>query len=793
MQVAGAGEVYDAELTVDGHSLRLADEYRGVIETGAKPRPWKAAGWDFAAEGAWAAFEAEGGRLAASHVRPDPLSPGDYLLVAGDALAPRDGWIEHAPLYRPDGEALNSWGTPLTPADDDLLPGMRVAGTAEPTLRVDGAADWSRWSEYDAVFFDSGEGRVSVVGWTPRQAKRYLVVIEIAGQRKVLSPTGVGEVVVFRAASLDGATSGSVRLEPVGHHRGRAAGAVVTFATCPRTRVESADAGRLFAVGEPASGWVAAPPQVRVEPGEGTTVRREDDGVTRFETAGASRQLRAALVFGGQSLRLRVPVARADVAWADAPDEPVRLLRQTLAEDAARSLVIRGLPGRRVGLALLSPRREAQEIAAPDSASKSGRRTARLADLRDALAGSGTVAGRVAVIVDGQPAVATAAWYLDLDRLTPEVAAGMLDTPELPDDLRVVAQAIGGTTPAAELIGGLRPTALRSYVAVRVATSEAVAGKAAAVDKLAMWLDDALARTLGEVALLMSTLPTPTTAAAWIGRWDGISPVRTLDTRQILTAAGRAKLKAAEVLGRAAADKYGQVGRLLAGKVDDDVPHGVSVGFGYYLSCELATPAIPEGAAAFNAATIVEQVTQEVDVDVNRLKKAADTLNAQIELDADWQAVSGYLIALTALRRLDVRQFLKRVSVDAQGPAAGLRRDLKRVAALLRLQPRPTDDADGVPGLSCCARKDDRLLGKALEGDDGMAWRSAAEACWLAAWLNWRRAFLANDAAESAAMRLQLRQFVEEGRVPDGRYYDYLVAELAGGEPSACEDRQATI
>lgn len=104
---------------------------------------------------------------------------------------------------------------------------------------------------------------------------------------------------------------------------------------------------------------------------------------------------------------------------------------------------------------------------------------------------------------------------------------------------------------------------------------------------------------------------------------------------------------------------------------------------------------------------------------------------------------------------------------------------LNVVASLLALE-QPGEINTMQDGLGQSCREDDRLLAAAIAGEpDG--WAHAADKCWLAAWLAWRRSVIMNlDRTVRESCRRVAETYLD---TLQGRAFDILSDEIRSGAP----------
>lgn len=810
-----AGPPFDAVLPIDGFELRPLAEYTGTLTAadGDGVR-WTARGWNAEADDAWAVFAAEDGRLVASHHDPAPVAAGDYLVALADGVGSAGArWLKQLDLPLVHGRSIGVWSARLGEADDDarLPQGLLVEGAAEPALETWGAAPWSGRSDRDAVF-NGNAGQIRLKRWTPRNARRYLITLEVDGRIETLRPDAAGTtdaLVLVDLAGRSGVREGIVRLEPVGHHRRSSTPRSLTFACWPAVDVVEPE-GRLLASGEAARLRVrhgnritAFSPVADVEPtADGSIV------TTRGSASSLPVSLRSC---DGRELRLRVPVPRADLRWADDPGEDVVVVAESLATEASRVMSLRGLPDRSAGLALVDAATGASvEIAGPQPTGRAGRRGLVLLELRDALRNCGFTAGRLAVTDGYSRMTMTDAWFVRLAGLTPAYANGLdlahVDAPggatSALHHLAMVAKA----APSADLLDGLnaiRPLAIRKHCGRWMAAAGAVAGaEKRYFDRLVSLVPsmpssevDAL-RGCADLMSRADAIATPGAARTWVEAWDERAPAAELDRPPFASTWGARLAETRERI--AAMTRSGD--RLidaLRGRKNDATPDALASGIRRYIgrADEAFDAALIEAATANEIATLVAFERERLSEmhAVGPLKQSVGYLAGPADkVDAEWRGVAKQVRAMAALRRLDVADFFRQSSDVTGSLAAGLRSDTAAIGRLLRLQPIGAASQvarTGLAGLDASGRADDRRLATALRGGGFAAWKSAAGICWLGAWLGWRWTHIMRRPPQERAELLKRLQWFADppSLVPDGRDTAALRAEAEAGTPTACE------
>jgi hypothetical protein len=768
-----------------GELLPLEERYSGRRSlSGVGYQEWSTSGWD-PTEASAALFDLTG-PIVWRKGDGRAVAQGEYLLVTRDAVVIPERMViaERPGLFIPGSGATLHRVRQIRLAPGDRIDAidLRVGAIAQlPLFVAVGAESWARFVSLDAVWLP-GRVRLKLLNWTAENAARFHVILRVGNESRRLAVPPSDEAVID-LSHLVAPTIGSICLEGIGR-RSLAAEPVrrLSFAIWPFVKLKTPS--DLIGEDEPARIELELDEDVSFEPAAPAVSSAETTRSIRvLVVQGPATSCRGTLKAGNAALPVAIPIRRARLRRSDAPEQALAFDSTMLREmhdsqflGLPQSFRLWGVPGREVDLLFTSIDSQSVPVVLAKKIQLSGDAEIRPSELKDALLHVQTPLGRFDVR-EGERVVQTKAYYLDVDRLLSEAIDERVSmflpayiSSGLEVILRVQRNEPHGTPDLREVI----PPSLRIRAALFSFTSEMFDGHPAAVGALSS-LPRAMHRRLrvlrGLLRRAQSTrdaCDSGERAAAVLIKWKEIDPLRALD--QLGVSLDRWQKKLAAI--RESLEKLSDVVERLkqfrglccdVAVVPDDVPRPLLTATRFYAKAEQEPPNV----ARLRVAEAVQRYS-----------------SARLDAAAPWSDVAELLRALAVLRLCKVSEFIaimEEMPDLRYGRAA--QAQLRRLCSNLRdLTWQVSEHSDSLDIAAISPREDDFKLSAAIEAplDNHNAWCSAAEICWVAAWLGWRvSGSLNKDTAHVERLRQSALRLAD--KIPTSGERLRLVAELQSG------------
>lgn len=781
------GALFEPAVSV-GEQLPLREWYTGRRSVPhGEHQEWSAPGWDPSA--ALATVFDLAGPLVWRTGDGRTVGQGEYLLITRDSIRiPQSMVIAERTTLFVEGTSPSLYRVlhvQLAPGDRIDSIDLRVGGLPKlPLLAAVRGEPWASFASLDAVW-QPGRARIKLLNWTPENAARFHVMLRVGEQTRRLH-IRAGDQAEIDLSDLPAPTIGIVYLESVGR-RSLAAESVrrMSFAVWPPLRLQ--------------------PPRELVPEGEPATVGLHLSGGVSFDPMSASGNksnvatenaltvpppelvLRGTIRYRTAKLVLHLPVRRARLRTSDAPDQPLvldpKMLRQmheAYLGGSPRFLRLWALPGREVDLFLSSVDGSSAPLLRSKRIPPSGDTEIRPGELKDALLQGSIDLGRF-MVRDGERFVPTETYYIDTDSYCRDPlqqdARASLPMP-LATGLEAIWRVQNNLALDALDLSAVAPTSLRERAARFSYGSMVLDGRRPATGTLVNVPQPvrrrlrALKGLLDRVQKVRAASDTSARARTVLTKWAAVDPVLTLRNLDLSLPRWDQKLSALRDQLQKLADVSGRFDRFKSMCSDenipgDDVPRPLLVAGRFYARAEREPPSTAR----------------------QRISEAAQRLtSARQNLPAPWSEVAELLRALAVLRLCKITEFaaiVKEMSDLQYGQ--GAQAQLRAIRANLR-----DGRLDGLPAhpsfdlASISPRTDDARLAAALIGgvNAGHAWGSAAEVCWIAAWLGWRASRNGtNQALDAEHLRTAILRLAD--RIPATADRDRLLTEVRTNSPGA--------
>jgi len=737
--------LFDTRIDLGPGGLEPAPVYSGRLTGGGT---WSTKGWRYTDSDAWALFRCADGRLVSTHSHDELVATGDYLLALTADVGIQSIWPEaedDGERYLPDDTECRLWHVTLREGDEGKLPGLRITTSAQPWLECVNVGELTRWTTYDAVCSDAP--RFLINGWTARTSRRFrLTLTTPQGTQDLNPPLSVAGTASIVLSDLAIGVEADISLTQVGYHQGPRFTQTLRVVRFPGSlEMEQS----LWSPAQSVTLRGVVRGGIKLSGEEGARVDLKDGRVSVSVESGAKWASVSAITTGA-SLPLQLPVRRCSFCASENPGVPVlfdRLLLKQMCEATfpLNSLTISAIPGATVDILVRDYWGVQRVWRRGLRMGSNGRAEVPATEFVDVARNERGIL-EIFILVDGR-AVPTESMFVD-----PTVSD--LDTgpwtPLVTQYLKLLRQPLEDLK-ALDLLAQA-PCLYRHAVLVMQADYalelSPIAPRLGTVTTTSSWIS--------KVQRLLNA--TPQSPGPEVALWKAslracmdAAPVPLCPTRW--DAAIRSRV--ADVDRRV--DVSGPLVHLLSGERDPAVPDALSNGWTCYVNAQVGGPSADE-----------------------QLIRANSYFAAFAHGTQPWDAIAKRLSAWTLLRAGAFKAFCKCVSeISPSEYARGLTSMLNVVASLLALE-QPGEINTMQDGLGQSCREDDRLLAAAIAGEpDG--WAHAADKCWLAAWLAWRRSVIMNlDRTVRESCRRVAETYLD---TLQGRAFDILSDEIRSGAP----------